>query len=89
MDKDVHLESCCQYSATKENLMCHLEVEDPCCVLCNQEVESFSYIFFLCPMAKALWFSVCWGFRSNKVPLAISVDIINMIVNPLEAIYQV
>lgn len=73
---------------TKENSMCHLEVEDPCCVLCNQEVESFSYIFFLCPMAKALWFLVCWGFRSNEVPLATSVDIINLILNPLEAICQ-
>ena len=68
--------------------MCRMQVKDPYCVLCNQEVETFDHIFLCCPVAKALWFSVCWGFRSDEFPLATSVDIINLILNPLEALCQ-
>ena len=73
---------------TKENLMCRMQVEDPCCVLCNQEVETFDHIFLCCLVAKALWFSICWGFRSDEFPLATSKDIINLILNPPEALCQ-
>lgn len=68
--------------------MCRMQVKDPCCVLCNQGVETFAHIFLCCPVAKALWFSVCWGFRSDKFPLATLIDIINLILNPPEALCQ-
>ena len=46
---------------TKENLLNRLEVDDPTCLLCNQESESICHLFLKCPIARALWFSTCWG----------------------------
>ena len=44
---------------TKENLMYRMDIEDTCYALCDQECETSSHLFVKCPMAKALWFSVC------------------------------
>lgn len=73
----------------KENLSSHLEVEDPCCVLCNQEVVSFAHLFFHCPVARALWFSICWGFKVDEAQQTTAVGIINLILNPPEPLRQV
>lgn len=44
---------------TKENLMCHMDIEDTCCMLYHQECETLTHLFVKCLVAKALWFSVC------------------------------
>lgn len=66
----------------KENLCSGFEMENPYCVLCNQEAESFTYLFFPCPMAKALWFAICWGFKPDQAQLTTTADIIKLILNP-------
>ena len=73
---------------TKENLMCRMDIEDTCCVLCDQECETSTHLFVKCPVAKALWFSVCWGLRSDELHLSTSVDIINLILNPPSVLCQ-
>ena len=72
----------------KENLSSHVEVEDPCCVLCNQEGESFAHLFFHCPGARALWFSICWGFKVDEAQLTTATDIINLVFNPPEPLWH-
>ena len=74
---------------TRENLMSRMDISEPWCVLCNQEVESASHLFFKCPAAKALWFFAGWGFKSNEVHLAQPSDIIKVILETLSAICQV
>ncbi|KAL0006983.1 hypothetical protein SO802_008485 [Lithocarpus litseifolius] len=73
---------------TKENLMSRLDIPEPWCVLCNQEVESATHLFFKCPAAKALWFATCWGFKSEEVHLAHPCDIIKVILEPPASICQ-
>ena len=73
---------------TRENLMSRMDITEPWYVLCNQKVESTSHLFFKCPATKALWFATCWGFRSEKVHLALSCDIIKLILEPSETFCQ-
>ena len=73
---------------TRENLMTQMDITEPWCVLCNQEVESASHLFFKCPATKALWFAACWGFRSEDVQLAQPCDIIKLILEPPETFCQ-
>ena len=67
---------------TRENLMTRMDITEPWCVLCNQEVESASNLFFKCPAAKALWFTACSGFISEDVQLVQPWDIIKLILEP-------
>ena len=71
---------------TRDNLMNRMEVDNPNCLLCNIQVESPCHLFLKCPVAKALWFVACWGFRSNEVPLSSHLDIVKLILNPLLAL---
>ncbi|XP_065617181.1 uncharacterized protein LOC136062262 [Quercus suber] len=73
---------------TKENLMCRMDIEDTCCMLCDQECETSSHLFVKCLMAKALWFSVCRGLRSDELHLSTSADIIKLILKPPSTLYQ-
>ena len=68
--------------STKENLMCRMDIEDTCCVLYDQQCETSSHLFVKCPMAKAFWFSVCWGLRSDELHLSTFADIIKLILKP-------
>lgn len=63
-------------------------MEDPCCVLCNQEAESFAHLFFHCLVARALWYSICWGFKADEAQLTMAADIINLILNSPEPLWQ-
>ncbi|KAL0012073.1 hypothetical protein SO802_007181 [Lithocarpus litseifolius] len=66
-----------------------MDISEPCYVLCSQEVESTSHIFLQCPVAKALWFSACWGFKLDEAHLAHPSDIIKVILEPPPALRQV
>ena len=74
---------------TRENLMSRMDISEPWCVLCNQEVESAAHLFLKCPAAKAIWFSACWGFKSDEAHLALPSDIIKVILEPPPALCQV
>ena len=74
--------------STKENLMSRLDIPEPWCVLCDQEVESVSHLFFRCSAAKALWFAACWGFKSEEVQLAHVWDITKLILEPPASLCQ-
>ena len=52
-------------NATKENLIQRIGSIDPTCVLCNQENKTGPHMFFKCPIARAMWYLGCWGFRSE------------------------
>ena len=73
---------------TRENLMTRMDISEPWCVLCKQEVESTSHLFFKCPAAKVLWFAACWGFRSKDVQVTQPWDIIKIILEPPESSCQ-
>ena len=73
---------------TKENLMSRLDIHEPGCVLCSQEVESASHLFFSCPAVKALWFAACWGFKSEEIQLANTSDITKIILEPPDSLCQ-
>lgn len=73
---------------TRDNLLIRMEVVNPCCILCNQELESACYLFFSYPAARAIWFASCWGYRSDQNPLNSHSNIINLILNPPEALCQ-
>ncbi|KAK9990719.1 hypothetical protein SO802_025704 [Lithocarpus litseifolius] len=68
--------------------MCRMDIEDTYCVLCDQECETSTHLFVKCPVAKALWFSVCWGPRSDELQLSTSADIIKLILKPPSAFCQ-
>ena len=73
---------------TRDNLMQRMEVDNPNCLLCNTQAESPCHLFLQCPIAKALWFAACWGFRSNEVPIRSHIDIVKLILNPPLALCQ-
>ena len=70
---------------TKENLIQRIGSIDPTCVLCNQENETGPHMFFKCPIARAIWYLGCWGFRSEDHHLHRCEDIIKIIPNPPKA----
>ena len=67
---------------TRENLMTRLHIEDPNCVFCKQEIENLCHIFFRCPAAKAIWFSACWGLRTEQLVLSHPEDIVKLVLDP-------
>ena len=73
---------------TRENLQSRMDIPDPRCVLCNQEVESAFHLFLRCPIAKALWFSACWGFKPVGIQAVFPTDIIKIILDPPRELCQ-
>ena len=62
---------------TKDNLRRRSVSSDPICVLCRQENETSQHIFFKCPVARAIWYSSCWGFKSEEHQIMNCEDIID------------
>ncbi|XP_075663130.1 uncharacterized protein LOC142632646 [Castanea sativa] len=61
-------------------------INDPNCVICNEEVESPCHVFLTCPMAKALWFATCWGLKAGEMNISTPVDIVKLILEPRKAL---
>ncbi|KAL3629912.1 hypothetical protein CASFOL_026224 [Castilleja foliolosa] len=36
---------------------------DPCCFLCNNNVESLDHLFITCPVTQQIWFASFWNFN--------------------------
>lgn len=50
---------------TRDKLATRICILDLSCVLCGHSFESVCHLFFHCPAARAIWFSTCWGLRSD------------------------
>ena len=62
---------------TKDNLRRRSVSSDPICVLVRQENETSQHIFFKCPVARAIWYSSCWSFKSEEHQIMNCEDIID------------
>ena len=74
---------------TRENLLKRVDIHDPTCLLCQGCIESPCHLFLRCPIAKALWFSACWGFRAKDVRADSPEDIVNLVIKPPDALCRV
>jgi len=68
---------------TKENFLQKINVDNPNCKMCNQEVDTCCHLFFKCPVAKAIWHSTCWGLHVDKIQIASCEDIINLVLDEI------
>uniref|UniRef100_A0A803NV61 Reverse transcriptase domain-containing protein n=1 Tax=Cannabis sativa TaxID=3483 RepID=A0A803NV61_CANSA len=57
------------------------------CVLCNDGEDSLPHLFFLCPFARACWFSSPFGIRSERLLFSITLDMVNWILHPSPSVY--
>ncbi|XP_065630575.1 uncharacterized protein LOC136067976 [Quercus suber] len=66
----------------KEVLGQRVELGNQECVLCQDGQETISHLFFHCPVARAIWFSSCWGLRALNHNIESNTDIIKLILDP-------
>ena len=55
---------------------------DTTCHLHGAEEESYTHVFFHCPISKAIWFGCQWSLRIDRLNISKIEDIIEFIVNP-------
>ena len=67
---------------TRKDLTTRLHIEDLSCVFCKREIETLSHLFFRCPASKAIWFSACWGLRTEQLVLSQNEDIVKLVLDP-------
>ena len=73
---------CVNVLPTRENIKRRMSLNDDSCLLCSDFPEDPVHLFLKCHIAKALWFAVVWGFRSEDFEATSTFDIINLILNP-------
>ena len=73
---------CVNALPTRDNLFKRMNITDTSCMLCNESEENPCHLFLHYPIAKALWFSACWGFKAEEVTAVSSEDVVNMVLNP-------
>ena len=73
---------CVNALPTRDNLFKRMNSVDTSYVLCNESEENPCHLFLHCPIAKALWFAACWGFKAEEVVVVSTEDIVNMVLNP-------
>ncbi|XP_075636613.1 uncharacterized protein LOC142608832 [Castanea sativa] len=73
---------------TRDNLIKRMNIADTTCLLCNESEENPCHLFLRCPVAKALWFSACWVFKAEDVTAVSSEDVVNIVLNPPNALYN-
>ena len=62
-----------------------MPIQDSCCELWKQEVESFVHLFVTCPIARPLRYTCCWGLKPEEHQLATPVSIIKLVLEPPKA----
>lgn len=67
---------------TRDKLATRICILDLSCVLCGHSFESICHLFFRCPAARAIWFSTCWGLRSDQHSIQDSSNIVKLVLNP-------
>ena len=78
---------CYDIMPTKENFSKCFIISESSCNLCKNASESACHLFLCCPVAKALWFVVCWGFKFEVVSTSSTKDIAGLVLNLPEALY--
>ena len=64
--------------------MLRLGSNDNLCPICESDVEICTYLFFKCPVARAIWAASRWGLKLNHAPVNSCEDIIKMVTEPLK-----
>lgn len=62
--------------------MLRLHIKDSNCVCCKQEVEMINHLFLRCPVSRALWFSACWGLKTEHITSSQPSDIVKLLLDP-------
>ena len=66
----------------KENLAQRMGIENLLCDLCLEATESSCHLFCLCSVARAIWFTACWGLRVHDQNITNSTDIVKLVLDP-------
>ena len=66
---------------TRQNLSLRRHILDPSCNLFGHASKSTCHIFFHCLVAKAIWFSSCWGLRTEDHNIQECADLVKLILN--------
>ena len=66
----------------KEILAQRMGLDNQVCELCHEAPESSCHLFCLCPVARAIWFTSCWGMRVHNQNFANSADIVKLVLDP-------
>uniref|UniRef100_A0A2N9G9A9 Reverse transcriptase domain-containing protein n=1 Tax=Fagus sylvatica TaxID=28930 RepID=A0A2N9G9A9_FAGSY len=72
----------CGALPTNLNFFSGMAKGDPCCPLCNADVESIAHLFFKCQATKMFWFGTCWGIRADLFLVNEDIDVVKLVVNP-------
>lgn len=79
---------CSNILPTKENSSKHFIISESSCNLYKNASKSARHLFLFCPVAKALWFAVYWGLKSEVVSASSTKDIISLVLNLPDALCQ-
>ena len=66
----------------KEILDQRMGLDNQVCALCQEAPKTSCHLFYHCPIARAIWFTSCWGMRVHDHNLTNSADIIKLVLNP-------
>ena len=66
----------------KEILAQRMGIDDQVCDLCHEAPESSCHLFCLCPVARAIWFTSCWGMRVHNQNFTNSANIVKLVLDP-------
>ena len=66
----------------KEKLAQRMKIENLLCDLCLEAPESSCHLFCRCPVARAIWFTSCWGLRVLDQNIASNADIVKLVLDP-------
>ena len=72
----------CGALPTNLNFFSGMAKGDPCCPLCNADVESIAHLFFKCQAKKMFWFGTCWVIRVDLFLVNEDIDVVKLVVNP-------
>uniref|UniRef100_A0A2N9HV68 Reverse transcriptase domain-containing protein n=1 Tax=Fagus sylvatica TaxID=28930 RepID=A0A2N9HV68_FAGSY len=67
---------------TKVNLAHRIGIGDQKCPLCGEAEETYQHLFLQCSVVKPIWFGLCWGIRSEHIPVRTNSDFVNLVVKP-------
>ena len=70
---------------TKDNLSQRMHIDNPTCVLRGNAPKSTCHLFILCSVARAIWFTSCWGLRADEHNIVDCPGIVKLILNPLKS----
>jgi hypothetical protein len=55
---------------------------DTLCNLCNEEVKTFSHLFFKCNVARAIWYGCKWSLQTDEINVNRNEEIVKIVIDP-------